>query len=87
MKPLIIARTMAAVDARETAADSVVELISRLMSYVSEGMRTRRLRNDLRKLDDHMLHDIGLTRYDVEFGSLGLGRIARMSAKGHPDNL
>ena len=82
MKPLIVARTMAAVDARETATDSIVELISRLMSYVSEAMRARRLRNDLRKLDDHMLYDIGLTRHDVDFGNLSLGRISKMSAKG-----
>jgi uncharacterized protein YjiS (DUF1127 family) len=87
MKPLIVARTMAAVDARETATDSIIELISRLMSYVSKGMRARRLRNDLRKLDDHMLYDIGLTRFDVEFGNLSLGRISQLSAKGHPDTL
>ena len=85
MKPLIVARTLAAVDARETATDSIVELISQLMSHVSEGMRARRLRNDLRKLDDHMLYDIGLTRYDVEFGNLSLGRISQMSAQGHSD--
>jgi uncharacterized protein YjiS (DUF1127 family) len=70
MKPLIAARTMAIIDARETAIDSIVHIISRAMASVSENLRTRRLRNDLRKLDNHMLNDIGLTRYEVEFGRL-----------------
>ncbi|HKQ95301.1 MAG TPA: DUF1127 domain-containing protein [Aestuariivirgaceae bacterium] len=70
MKPLIAARTMAIIDARETAVDSIVQIMSRAMASLSENMRTRRLRNDLRKLDNHMLNDIGLTRFDVEFGRL-----------------
>ena len=81
MKPLIAARTMAIIDARETAVDSIVQIMSRAMASLSENMRTRRLRNDLRKLDNHMLNDIGLTRFDVEYG-----RLSTMSARGYSDN-
>ena len=82
MKPLIATATLASIDARETAIDSIVQIMSRAMASLSAHLRTRRLRNDLRKLDNHMLNDIGLTRFDVEFG-----RLTTMSAKGHPGNV
>ena len=81
MKPLIATATLASIDARETAIDSIVQIMSRAMASLSAHLRTRRLRNDLRKLDNHMLNDIGLTRFDVEFG-----RLTSLPVKSHSDN-
>lgn len=87
MNARIAANTMTSVAAREAAAESLNMLIGHFVAFFRDNLRIRGVRNDLRRLDDHMLEDIGLTRYDVEFGDLGFSRLSALSAKGHPENI
>jgi uncharacterized protein YjiS (DUF1127 family) len=43
-------------------------ILSAAMSRYARRLILWRTRQVLLALNDHMLHDIGLTRYDVEFG-------------------
>ena len=40
-------------------------LLARLMTYLADRQRVRRTRLDIDKLDDRVLRDIGLSRYDL----------------------
>ena len=40
-------------------------LLARLMTYLADRQRVRRTQLDIDKLDDRVLRDIGLTRYDL----------------------
>lgn len=40
-------------------------LLRSLSNWLSAALRRRRARRELAQLDDHLLRDIGLTRYDV----------------------
>jgi uncharacterized protein YjiS (DUF1127 family) len=85
MKSFIALRSMASIEARESATNSIVQIIASAIGAFTEDMKMRHTRRDLRRLDDHLLRDIGLSRYDVEFGNPSMRRISEMSAKGHPE--
>ncbi len=40
-------------------------LLARLLTHLADRQRVRRTRLDIDKLDDRVLRDIGLTRYDL----------------------
>ena len=67
--------------------------VLRFAARVSEAGRNRRVLHGLATLDDHMLRDIGLTRYDVEAaliepamtdGTLVLAQRVRVQSRSEP---
>ena len=48
---------------------STIGFVTQALDWIGEAMERSRQRNDLARLDDRLLKDIGLTRYDalVEF--------------------
>jgi uncharacterized protein YjiS (DUF1127 family) len=48
------------------AGRSVSSAVGRAFSFVFEALERQRTRRDLDGLDDRMLRDIGVSRYDVE---------------------
>ena len=45
---------------------SVASGIGRTIAFIFESLERQRTRRDLASLDDRMLRDIGLSRYEVE---------------------
>jgi uncharacterized protein YjiS (DUF1127 family) len=53
---------------RHLRINRAVAILSAALSRCARRLILWRTRQALLALNDHMLHDIGLTRYDVEFG-------------------
>jgi uncharacterized protein YjiS (DUF1127 family) len=52
--------------ARSLPDRSILNVFGGVLTFLIEAVERQRTRRDLASLDDRMLRDIGLSRYDVE---------------------
>jgi uncharacterized protein YjiS (DUF1127 family) len=52
--------------ARSLSDRSILNVFGGVLTFLIEAVERQRTRRDLASLDDRMLRDIGLSRYDVE---------------------
>jgi uncharacterized protein YjiS (DUF1127 family) len=70
--------------ARSAAVESITMIIASTFGSFARRMREERTKRELMDLDDHLLHDIGLSRSDIRSGRFAeLNRI-NWAGRGHP---